>query len=67
MTQGKSYKLLEKKVYHKENGQAFCWPQIRRQVSFPLLQSKIPRISQGFHVEAWLPKYTDSLSLLHLV
>jgi hypothetical protein len=48
--------MLRKKVYRIENGQGFCWPQIRRQVSFPLLPSKTPRISQGFDAEAWLPK-----------
>jgi hypothetical protein len=48
--------MLRKKVYCIENGQGFCWPQIRRQVFFPLLPSKIPRISQGFGVEALLPK-----------
>jgi tRNA U38,U39,U40 pseudouridine synthase TruA len=46
----KVIQIVRKRVYHKENGQAFCWPQIRKQVSFPLLQSKIPSISQGFDV-----------------
>ena len=36
-----------------ESGQGFCCAQIHRQVLPLLLPSKIPIVSQDFHVEAW--------------
>ena len=40
---------------HIKSSQGFCWAQIRKQVSFLLLASKIPIALQDFYVEVWQP------------